>query len=1021
MAKTWSKKGMNGYFGIVIRTIFLVCVAGGSLYAQPASWAVDGTTGAPLGGIGTGSVKFCSHNGSFAGTFAASAHQYDFSALTNMQFQFFSDRGGVIQTNQKLSAVITAGRADDDAIYPVQYANFGTINGVAVRLTAFAPYDPANVSRMCYPYAFYELNLVNTQATAVTAAVALQTQTSANPSIVANKGLRTTADRALYASSGKAGATLSVGSDNGFMTSGACANTITGTTNKVAMRVTLAANDSATVRFVFAWSNADTTLYWYKNAGSNAAAFADTGLVYFDAFKAKATEFVTRMRSSNMPSWLTNQTQNSLCNLTNNSLYTKDGRHCYTEGQWDCNGTMDQMWHARQINTMVVPALAWQELSYWARTQKTSTVGQIHHDFLYPTLVAWDDQNHLDYSYRPNIDNWVDLNCGFILSVYEAFIATDDHTRLDWFWPYVKKAAQRIINQTVAYPAAGYPLTFQGSDNSYDAGGDPNAFNASMSAVAYKVMTRLAAIQSEPTLVTRYQGAFDTVSQSFTMRYLTNNFPIGRISESVLGGQWIAYYLKLGDLFPKQAIDYGLVSEDSYYRPLVTGFFSATKTYNEWGPYLVSHLGGLYLQTGNQDRWRAMQFDYSTRTFYDRNMVYNTYLDIPPLVTTPTYLATAISGSNQYISMPVLWRNYYTLVGFQRNKHSGEVWLEPVVLQELNHSMTNALLPTPEGYVTVSCAESGQKFQNRTIVAKCDNPMSVLSVYLRDDYGQNVTVTVDGVSQTFTRIGSGYQKELRVAWNGSIGPSGTTIVVSGDTSASETLAFMTFPRNPYKRFEAELYTSASSGIQTEPCGDVGGTSNVGYTANNSYIAFDSLNFQYGAVACTLRVAAAAGGGGTVELRLDNATGTLIGTATIPSTGGWQTYATVSCPVTGVTGIKRLYCVFKTTNPYVGNVNWLVFKPEPVGIIDRGRIADVKRPLLENRDGTVSITLSGAMKHSIRVFGVNGKCIRVINAPGAGRFTFGIRADDKRNVLKAGTYIIAVSSPVSTVTRKIAVY
>ena len=232
---------------------------------------------------------------------------------------------------------------------------------------------------------------------------------------------------------------------------------------------------------------------------------------------------------------------------------------------------------------------------------------------------------------------------------------------------------------------------------------------------------------------------------------------------------------------------------------------------------------------------------------------------------------------------------------------------------------------------------------------------------------------------------------------------------------------ITLPRDPYIRIQAELYTSASSGILIEPCGDAGGTSDVGYTVNNSYIAFDSLNFQYGAVACTLRVAADVSAGGTVELRLDNATGTLIGTATIPSTGGWQTYATVSCPVTGVTGIKRLYCVFKTTNPYVGNVNWLVFKPEPVGIIDRGRIADVKRPLLENRDGTVSITLSGAMKHSIRVFGVNGKCIRVINAPGAGRFTFGIRADDKRNALKPGTYIISVSSPVATVTRKTAVY
>ncbi len=1008
MEKALRSKAHRSFMRIVVTSGIALCVMSQSSMAQPASWAVDGTTGAPLGGIGTGAVKFCSHNGTFAGTFATPAHQYDFSALANMQFQFFTDRGGTVQTSQRLSAVITGGRADDDAIYPVQYANFGTINGVAVRLTAFAPYDLANVSRMCYPYAFFELKLVNTLASSVVAAGALQTQTGANPALVAGKGLRTAADRALYASSNKTGATLSIGSDNGFFTNGTCSNVISGTTNRVAVRVTLAANDSATVRFVFAWCNADTTLYWYKNAGSNAAAFADTGLMYFDTFKAKSTEFVTRMRSSNIPSWLINETQNSLCNLTNNSIYTKDGRYCHTEGQWDCNGTMDQMWHARQINTMVVPAIAWQELSYWARTQKTNTVGQIHHDFLYPTLVAWDDQNHLDYSYRPNIDNWVDLNCGFIISVYEAFIATGDHAKLDWFWPYVKKAAQRIINQTVQYPAAGYPYIFQGTDNSYDAGGDPNPFNASISATAYKVMTRLAAIQSEPAIATTYQNAFDTVCLSFTRRYLTNNFPVGRISESVLAGQWMGFYLKLGDFFPRAAFDYGLVSVDSYYRPMTTGFFSATRTYNEWGPYLVSHLSGLYLQTGNVSRWRAMQYDYAERTFNDRNMVFNTYLDIPPKVTSPTYLATSASGYNQYISMPVLWRNYYTIVGFQRNKHSNEVWLEPIVLQELNHVMTNALIVTPEGYATVSCTESGQKFQNRTIRVANDNPMTVSSVYLRDSYGQNVSVTIDGVPQTFTRIGTGYSKELKVDWNGSIGPSGTTIVTSGDTTASDTLAFIASPRNPFQRIEAEMYTGASSGIQTETCSDAGGTSDVGYTTNNSYIAFDSLNFQNGAIACTLRVAAASNAGGTVQLRLDSANGTIIGTATISSTGGWQNWATITCPVSGVSGIHTLYFVFSTTNQYTGNVNWFVFKRVPVNVVFDGNIMATVSPAVYCLGGKAQIVFNGAGKHAVDIIGINGRKIRSFTGAGRQRYELSAESSDHRLRLPVGAYILSIN-------------
>ena len=742
---------------------------------------VDGTTGAPLGGIGTGGVKFCSYTGNFYGSFATPCQFNDFAQQQNMQFQLFTDRGGSIQTSQKLSSVITNGRSDDDAIYPVQYANLGITNGIAVTLTAFAPYDVTNYTRMFYPYVFYEIKLKNTQTTSVTAAIALQIQTSGNPTIVSGKGLHTGIDRALYASCGKTGATVSMGSDNGFFTTGICSNAISSATNRVAVSVALAAGDSALVRFVFSWFNSSTQDYWYSNAASNAAAFADTGLAFFDTFKTKAVELVTRMRASNLPGWLIDQTLNKLSNITNNSIYKKDGRYCHNEGEWGCYGTMDQMWHARQMNTMFVPFIAWQELHFWARTQKTDPVGQIHHDLQIP-LCAWDDQQHADYRV---IDSWVDLNCGFITSVYEAFIASVDTAQLNLIWPYVTKAAQRILAQASAYPATGYPYTFQGTANSYDDGGNPDPFNASMAITAFKAMTRLGAVENAPTLVAKYQGAFDTACVSFTKRYLSNNFPTGQMCESVLGGQWIGYYLKFGDYFPRQAMDYGLSSEDAYYSPLTKGILSSTRTYSEWGPYLMSHLGGLYLQTGKQANWRALQYDYAQRTFDDRNMVFNTYLDIPPKVTTLVYLATSASGSQQYMSLPVLWRNYYSIVGFQRNKYSGEMWIEPIIPLEMNHVMTNALIVTPEGYVTVSCTESGSKFQTRHLQVTADNPMAVSSIYLCDTFAlndSNIHVDINGVKKTFTRIGRDYSKELKVDWNGTLGPAGIVIDVADDST-----------------------------------------------------------------------------------------------------------------------------------------------------------------------------------------------------------------------------------------------
>lgn len=971
---------------------------------------VDGTAGAPLGGIGTGAVKFCSHQGTFYGALGTPCARPNFSQLPNMQFELFTNRNGTVQTSQKLSAVVTNGRADDDAIYPVQYANLGTVSGVSVSLTAFAPYDPANLPRMCYPYAFYQVMLKNTQTTSINSAIALQVQTSSTPTIVGGKGLKTAINRALYASCDKAASTISVGSDNGFFTSGICSNSISGATNRVAADITLAAGDSALVRFVFSWFDPDTARYWYYNAGANAAGFADTGLAYFDAFRSKATELVTRMRASNFPGWLVDQTLNKLCNLTNNSAFLRDGRYFHTEGEWGLNGTMDQMWHARQMNTMFAPYLAWQELHYWARTQKTNPAGQIHHDFGHlDTLTAWDDQQHADYR---DIDKWVDLNCGFIVSVYEAFVATDDQTQLSWLWPYVKKAAQRILDLVALYSAPGYPYTFSGTENSYDAGGNADPFNASMSATAYKAMARLATVENEPALATQFQAAFDTVTQSFAKRYLSNNFPGGQFCESVLGGQWMGFYLKFGDYFPKQALDYGLISEDSYYRPLSRGFYSSARTYNEWGPYLVSHLGGLYLQTGNLTRWRAMQYDYAQRTFGDRNMVFNTYLDIPPVVPTPVYLATSADGYQQYMSLPVLWRNYYTLVGFQRNKHTGELWLEPRILPEMNHVMNNALIVTPEGYVTMSCTETGQKYQNRHFTVFTDQPMNVTSMYLRDDYGQNVTVSIGGTSRTVTRVGSGYSKELKIDWNGTLGTAPTIVDVSGDTTADITPAFIAYT-SPYQRYEAEWYAKADTAIRTQACSDTGGGSNIAFTYNNTFLEFDSLNFSQGAVACSLRVAAATGAGGTVELRIDSVAGTLVGTATIPSTGGWQTYATVSTPASQISGVHALFIVFKTSNQFAGNLNWFRFKPATSHVVGN----PFSWATTHYRNGKFLISTRAGGPFKIEILSPDGRVVRMMEGVGAraysldaGHLGWGVR-------LPEGIYLVSVCQDrIKTVTK-----
>lgn len=53
-------------------------------------------------------------------------------------------------------------------------------------------------------------------------------------------------------------------------------------------------------------------------------------------------------------------------------------------------------------------------------------------------------------------------------------------------------------------------------------------------------------------------------------------------------------------------------------------------------------------------------------------------------------------------------------------------------------------------------------------------------------------------------------------------------------------------------------------------------------------------------------------GGLIEIHLDAPDGELIGICSVPRTGGWQKWSTVSCPIKDVKGVRAVYLVFKGT-------------------------------------------------------------------------------------------------------------
>ena len=128
-----------------------------------------------------------------------------------------------------------------------------------------------------------------------------------------------------------------------------------------------------------------------------------------------------------------------------------------------------------------------------------------------------------------------------------------------------------------------------------------------------------------------------------------------------------------------------------------------------------------------------------------------------------------------------------------------------------------------------------------------------------------------------------------------------------------------FPRSrsAYSQFEAESADSQSGG-SSETCSE--GGLDLGSIMSGNYIVYRNVDFATGATNFQARVASATSGG-NIEVHLDSTNGTLVGTCAVSGTGGWQTWVTQSCSVSGAAGIHNLYLKFTGGSGYLFNVEW----------------------------------------------------------------------------------------------------
>jgi beta-glucanase (GH16 family) len=117
-------------------------------------------------------------------------------------------------------------------------------------------------------------------------------------------------------------------------------------------------------------------------------------------------------------------------------------------------------------------------------------------------------------------------------------------------------------------------------------------------------------------------------------------------------------------------------------------------------------------------------------------------------------------------------------------------------------------------------------------------------------------------------------------------------------------------RDAYAAIEATSFDASSSGLNS-------GSDAIGPLGNGDWVRFDDVNFGSSSpLDFVARVASGAGGGvsGLVEVRVDSATASPIGSFSVANTGGWTAWKNVPGNVTATTGVHDVYLTFTSGQP-----------------------------------------------------------------------------------------------------------
>ncbi|MBF9129472.1 ThuA domain-containing protein [Plantactinospora sp. S1510] len=179
--------------------------------------------------------------------------------------------------------------------------------------------------------------------------------------------------------------------------------------------------------------------------------------------------------------------------------------------------------------------------------------------------------------------------------------------------------------------------------------------------------------------------------------------------------------------------------------------------------------------------------------------------------------------------------------------------------------------------------------------------------------------------------------------------------------------------------QAEAF-SAQSGVTVVSKASAVGGALMGYLDPGDWAAYNGQNLT-GVTSLRARIASG-GAGGTLQVRSGSQTGTVLGTATISNTGGWENYAEVSAALSGVpSGTQNLYLTVAGSGSGLYDVDEFTLLRTTPGGSGTGPIVGLAGKCLEIDGGATAdgsqAQISTCTGSARQTWTVNGQTLRAL--------------------------------------------